>query len=1213
MLNNHESDTVKYGLSYPGDCVAIPNHYTLGDASLACYDVTPEFWVLRLMQVLIYILSVKGSDMCIRFELSSETKIENVLEEALSSARKKGVLPNSSYDPSDFAIAYPNERLPIPNSSLLGAVITDEIKELWLIDKHMEIIVWCSHPGHKKETIKLTLKVSSTLSIENVLAKVLVVVKSKGLLVNPSYDPSEFSLRSSSGGDLKSNLVPNSSLLGKVTNKCLDTPEFWLYQKEEKKAISIEEEKSHYRDSRMLFDQIEYVLDVIRRLFKYDYDIRCQLAKSKKEALARLPLLERQKSGTLRPPIITSESNLKEKEACRLRHQCSVITTLLARQSINRKIDRMDDTFLDTMTALRKNDLRDIMKNYITGVVTSTFTDGWSIGGSVRMMSIAWPLLEKIFPPPPIFTGIVADTVSTYYDNLNIIESNHKNLKAIVKSFITRRFRALDGKKKSSSVPVINSQGSMLDLGIDGFHVNETEEEDEGEGLNFFQKMDALCSDLDDIARCTSIPAILDFFTVIYMRRIKYQLENGDGELGKLSRSKKKKGTVSAQDMIQANLTTTTCVRIIEAIQKFGPVLKKMLRYNKKEFEQKNHTLSIHVDKFMDQYDSHSRNKIVSWVDNILAAEKVAVPEFRKTKGYYYTTGPEDLFCNINSAFSVAVEEHNLLGQALARVAMLYGHVISYFQVRLLRHCHKQKHFRPPTILPPQGKSFIKKKPPKGKEEAIIYLLGQINNYTLYESHAEDMKEYCVNALADGDASNKTEVENQFDCAIEGFYHFTAECVGILVQWVELNFSIFLPPFFTAKWLNHHPNDSNDIRDRFTQVFADLPQKIERELFREVLVRKSMHSLISVYFARFTQNVSFLKKCKPKQLLDRIKEDQAMFTLYFTQTYGDLLRSKSIETEMLPLKWLEVLLDEHPGMDIIKICTSNLLHRFHKSSTLLTAECTPAKIARAVLTIRTDLDKQEMKALSAFCIAKDTNMVESSSTLLLRMEITVLQGRNLLKNGEWFNPLVQLRLQNSEHNDLAKRKTRHISKRKRPHWGKTFCDFDPQILAHFEFLIIEVWAMHSATRKKEFVAEGQITIDEIRRGQLRKGSIGSAVESKVCGYECWVKLQPNDEKKEWDSIEGDVRMRIKYFMGGFQDNPHSNQADDVEDENQSPTALAMEIFRDQVHKKRDMSRRDLMHIPNLNRRRTQEFVRRIHNTKKPRKKIWSPRKIKLDH
>merc|ERR1712113_471439 len=118
----------------------------------------------------------------------------DLLEEALLSARKKGALPNMSYDPSDFAIAYPNKRLPIPNSSMLKDVITDEMKQLWLIDKHMEINVWCPYPSDEKENLKLSLKVASDLTIENVLTKVLVMAKSKHLLVNPSSDPSRYFL-----------------------------------------------------------------------------------------------------------------------------------------------------------------------------------------------------------------------------------------------------------------------------------------------------------------------------------------------------------------------------------------------------------------------------------------------------------------------------------------------------------------------------------------------------------------------------------------------------------------------------------------------------------------------------------------------------------------------------------------------------------------------------------------------------------------------------------------------------------------------------------------------------------------------------------------------------------------------------------------------------------------------------------------------------------
>ena len=92
------------------------------------------------------------------------------------------------------------------------------------------------------------------------------------------------------------------------------------------------------------------------------------------------------------------------------------------------------------------------------------------------------------------------------------------------------------------------------------------------------------------------------------------------------------------------------------------------------------------VDKLMDVHDELTKEKILTWISNLLRQEERANVELldgdpdtdSKGKKFYYTSGAQDLFLNINMLFDSQSE--NLTGRPLARIALVHVHVLTYYQ-----------------------------------------------------------------------------------------------------------------------------------------------------------------------------------------------------------------------------------------------------------------------------------------------------------------------------------------------------------------------------------------------------------------------------------------------------------------------------------------------------------------------------------------------------
>ena len=89
------------------------------------------------------------------------------------------------------------------------------------------------------------------------------------------------------------------------------------------------------------------------------------------------------------------------------------------------------------------------------------------------------------------------------------------------------------------------------------------------------------------------------------------------------------------------------------------------------------------IDDLMDEHDEQQKTRIIGWVGNIIKNEEKNSAE-RDDGGFYQTSGSQDLFLNINSLYDHAVGQ-DLGAKALFRIAIMYAHVLLYYQECLKR------------------------------------------------------------------------------------------------------------------------------------------------------------------------------------------------------------------------------------------------------------------------------------------------------------------------------------------------------------------------------------------------------------------------------------------------------------------------------------------------------------------------------------------------
>jgi hypothetical protein len=228
-------------------------------------------------------------------------------------------------------------------------------------------------------------------------------------------------------------------------------------------------------------------------------------------------------------------------------------------------------------------------------------------------------------------------------------------LLGMVEAALHAQFTAVLNIARGKEVPGAEDQGwageQTEEMSLAAFTVTQKVGAEDGEDAEEAAEAESkhVCDLLPVVTRLlkivfqhTRIPAIRDCFILSVQRRLMPLLN-------------------------RAQLSPAGCVTCIGLIQDYSMVLQ---RCNMPVLQ---HTrgLDLCVDRLMDAYDEQSKSKIVDWVSNIVTKEQKC--EAVLTGEYYYTYGPSDLFLNINTALSVAVEDHKLTGRALYRVAAMYA------------------------------------------------------------------------------------------------------------------------------------------------------------------------------------------------------------------------------------------------------------------------------------------------------------------------------------------------------------------------------------------------------------------------------------------------------------------------------------------------------------------------------------------------------------
>ena len=140
---------------------------------------------------------------------------------------------------------------------------------------------------------------------------------------------------------------------------------------------------------------------------------------------------------------------------------------------------------------------------------------------------------------------------------------------------------------------------------------------------------------------------------------------------------------------------------------------------------------------------SFSFLQILSWISNLLRQEERAAAELLeydgddpalRSKRFYYTSGPADLFLNINTLLDS--QSASLSGRPLARVALVHVHVLAYYQQVQIQFLKQMSAVNDGTTFD----TVHGKTPPSQAQHAgsmakpYAYILAQINNSRLYQA-----------------------------------------------------------------------------------------------------------------------------------------------------------------------------------------------------------------------------------------------------------------------------------------------------------------------------------------------------------------------------------------------------------------------------------------------------------------------------------------------
>jgi len=401
------------------------------------------------------------------------------------------------------------------------------------------------------------------------------------------------------------------------------------------------------------------------------------------------------------------------------------------------------------------------------------------------------------------------------------------------------------------------------------------------------------------------------------------------------------------------------------------------------------------VDRLMDVHDDATKQKVLGWVSNLLKQEERSMPELRagqgedRNKSYYFTSGPSDLFLNLNTLYDS--QSTSLHGRPLARIALVHVHVLTYYQQVQSQFFKQLRAVKDSTTHETvKGKTGGPVPPHAGSlDKPYAFLLAQINNARLYQANVDEFSERVLHRLGDDDLPDDmmSMLEDAFATCGEEFETLSLGATEVLIRHICGRLHAPLSKLFTDKiWWPEPEYLQSAVLDELDELCSFLVPNIEPNLAATHLVRETAQQAIRGYIRALLSgnlkqsisnsdnvlssigiksNVSSaaggaaspVEKLTLSGAIERIRADRSSL-----QEYADSCHKWNVSEAVAPtFAKLDTLLDFLTvDPDFLKLQVTKVQNSFQKD-----ADFPPALVLQSLLSLRADVSNEDKRAFLA--------------------------------------------------------------------------------------------------------------------------------------------------------------------------------------------------------------------------------------------------------
>ena len=519
------------------------------------------------------------------------------------------------------------------------------------------------------------------------------------------------------------------------------------------------------------------------------------------------------------------------------------------------------------------------------------------------------------------------------------------------------------------------------------------------------------------------------------------------------------------------------------------------------------------IDELMDEHDEQQKARIIGWVGNILHNEENNTAD-KDDEGYYFTSGPQDLFLNINSLYDHAVQS-DLGAKALFRIAIMYAHVLLYFQECLKRYLAHLEVTEESDTAGSTGGGLLALTDVSGLRAAdaaagvpktadskgvaatgwlkpTSFLLAQINNSKAYEADTEDMRSHVLDTLHELADEQLDDVDDTFDEVGDGFFDVATAALRVLVKRSIKPLLPYLSGLFTTSHVGAAGSGylRTNVLDKLTVVYNDVSSGVNREALISKFVQETCVSMLNIYVRALLTNLHKSGE-KLQRLMDVTTQDRSAI-IGFYREWNDYLPEDILIRRLALLTAIQKLARDK-GNDLLQTVQS-LKHLLANDAVV-----TPYVTTNAILEMRTDMTHQEKsEILELFpeesaeqkgnklkrVTLSDLSFLSTTATSY-QLEVTAVRGDGLApKDGETSDPFVLLYLMEDLKGSkpLTMRRTKWLPKTLQPVWNMKWSDFSAKDVSSVKCLLFEVWD-HDVLGS-DFMGQAVLTMEQIRQQKL---------------------------------------------------------------------------------------------------------------------------------